>query len=365
MKSNINITDEMKERSILNYGTPSRLYSVISKACHGEAITFAVIGGSITQGCLALYKKESYAEIVHNWFKEKFPGTVINYINAGIGATDSYIGVHRVERDVLRCNPDIVITEFSVNDSDTELNSVTYDSLVKRILNSEKHPAVILLFTLMESGWNMQSVHSKTGFNYNLPMISYADAIFSEINSGNLKWSDISPDDIHPNSFGHSIIAELICSYLDKVYDQYFNSNFENDDMNDIFDEDIYSSAYIADNRTLLALSSEKFEKSKVSYQFPYGWKTFDSGYIQFNLFAANIGIIYYKCTNGNYGKFEIIVDGKSCSILDGDFSGGWGNYAESKQIFTSKFQAEHIVEIKPYKDTTGKEFCILGFCIS
>ena len=48
-----------------------------------------------------------------------FPDTEVNYVNAGIGATNSYLAVHRVDNDLLAHKPDVVVVEFSVNDSNT------------------------------------------------------------------------------------------------------------------------------------------------------------------------------------------------------------------------------------------------------
>ena len=171
----------MKQRSVLSEGNKSRLYSVIKRAARGEKITFSVIGGSITHGCLADSRKESYAELTCDWWRDKFPWTVVNYVNCGIGATDSYIGVHRAGRDLLTHDPDIVIVEFSVNDTDEMINPDSYRCLVKKILNHDSEPAVILLFMMDQKGSTFQKFHSEAGWLYDLPMISYADAIGPEI----------------------------------------------------------------------------------------------------------------------------------------------------------------------------------------
>ena len=55
---------------------------------------------------------------------------------AGIGGTNSYLGVHRVDEHLLAYKPDVVIVEFSVNDTDKTMNKYSYDSLVRKILSS-------------------------------------------------------------------------------------------------------------------------------------------------------------------------------------------------------------------------------------
>lgn len=45
-------------------------------------------------------------------------------------------------------------------------------------------------------------------------MISYHDAIWPELSGGNLAWSAVSPDNIHPNDVGHRLIADLVTRLL-------------------------------------------------------------------------------------------------------------------------------------------------------
>ncbi len=162
----IEVTGEMIDAGIFNPGDTGRLASVMARAASGEDITIAYIGGSITNGDSANPKEtKCYAYLTTEWWKETFPGANINYVNAGIGATDSYIGVHRAKRDVLAYKPDLVVVEFSVNDTRNH-NKETYESLLRMLLNSDSQPAVISLIITTEQGYDYASDHIQSAFNY-------------------------------------------------------------------------------------------------------------------------------------------------------------------------------------------------------
>ena len=111
------LTREMYERATAyQEGDLSRIAAAMRKAEAGEAVTIGVIGGSITQGSSATGQDGCYAALLEKWWEDTFPEAEITFINAGVGGTGSYLGVHRVEEDLLSCEPDFGVGEFSVND---------------------------------------------------------------------------------------------------------------------------------------------------------------------------------------------------------------------------------------------------------
>ncbi|MBP3576469.1 MAG: SGNH/GDSL hydrolase family protein, partial [Lachnospiraceae bacterium] len=58
-------------------------------------------------------------------------------------------------------------------------------------------------------------------------------------------------------------------------------------------------------------------------------------------------------------------VDGVSVATLQGEFPGGWGNYAQSQEVFTSDADAEHTVIIKKAENSKGDDFTVLRLMIS
>lgn len=359
-------TEDMIRRAVVNPGNTARLADAMKRAQAGEKITIGTIGGSITQGTAASTTDERYANRALQWWAKTFPKAQLDFVNAGIGATDSYIGVHRVDADLLSKKPDVVIVEFSVNDTDAALNLQTYDSLVRKILQAENHPAVILLFTTQEDGTSLQDTHMQIGSAYNLPMISYKNAVLPEIEAGKFTWKDISPDNIHPNSVGHGIIGELLWSYFNSVY-----AKLDQIDTSDLtftappVTRDLYAKGQLLDSKTLTPKTMQGFEQAEVSNQFPNDWTTKEGGELTFEVTGSNIGVLYYKTVDGKSGQYCVYVDDRLIQVLDGDFTGGWGNYAQAQQVYTSDMPSTHTVTIKQLEGTDLTQFTVLGLLVS
>ncbi len=94
-----------------------------------EPVTLAFLGDSVTQGCFEIYKNESnsietvfdISSAYHTYVREilctLYPRAPINIINAGISGSNAPRGAQRLERDVLRFSPDLVVVAFGLNDS--------------------------------------------------------------------------------------------------------------------------------------------------------------------------------------------------------------------------------------------------------
>lgn len=359
-------TEDMIRRAVVNPGNTARLADAMKRAQAGEKITIGTIGGSITQGTAASTTDERYANRALQWWAKTFPKAQLDFVNAGIGATDSYIGVHRVDTDLLSKKPDVVIVEFSVNDTDAALNLQTYDSLVRKILQAENHPAVILLFTTQEDGTSLQDTHMQIGSAYNLPMISYKNAVLPEIEAGKFTWKDISPDNIHPNSVGHGIIGELLWSYFNSVYAKLDQINTSDLTFTATpVTKDLYAKGQLLDSKTLTPKTMQGFEQAEVSNQFPNDWTTKEGGELTFEVTGSNIGVLYYKTVDGKSGQYCVYVDDRLIQVLDGDFTGGWGNYAQAQQVYTSDTPSTHTVTIKQLEGTDLTQFTVLGLLVS
>lgn len=213
------------------------LFRFFQKAKLGEAITVAAIGGSITEGASArshenggnnapeytekLNGEKSWVTRMKEWFWQQFGEEKVTVINAGIGATPSFLGTFRLEEMVLKHNPDLVLVEFSVNDSSTFHNLLeneifeAYESILRRLL--ERGCAVIPVFMTDRDNGSLHREHTRIAQHYRLPCISYYDAIRSD-DELICDWFRISPDEVHPNNVGHALMAICLCNYLRHIF---------------------------------------------------------------------------------------------------------------------------------------------------
>lgn len=366
-------SEEMSLADMWNSCDDRALAAVMRKASSGEPVTIACIGGSITQGTISsgtddseLEFKKCYADIFFEWWEDTFSETSFTFINAGIGATDSYLGVHRVQKDVLDYHPDLVLVEFSVNDGSSVIDKRNYDNLVRRILLCEECPAVMLLFMGQTNGSTAQDIHSLIGFNYKLPMVSYINVINHMMEENLYTGQQLSGDTVHPSALGHAIAGEILWKYLNDVYVQ--KDSFSEPEIfnSKAVTNDVYLDSEILDSTSLSVTDAGTFTESCVFQPFPNDYScTEGPGNLSFTVNCKRLGFLYYCTTDGKSGQFEVYVDGEYAAVLNADPSDGWGNCAAAREVFASDECSEHTVTLKKAENSTGDYFTLLGVLAS
>ncbi len=91
--------------------------------------TIAFIGDSVTQGCFEVYmpadndvetiydKEHAYHTYVAKILHILYPNTPINIINAGLSGDHMTHGYERLQKDVMRFSPDLLVVSFGLNDA--------------------------------------------------------------------------------------------------------------------------------------------------------------------------------------------------------------------------------------------------------
>ncbi len=354
----------MVERSLVSTGNTYRMKKAIEKARSGQETTIAYLGGSITQGFNG--GEENYAKLSFQSFADQYgTGDNVKYVNAGMAGTPSMLGLIRAERDVLQHEPDIVFVEFAVNDANDELNMTAYESLLRRILDSKKQPAVVLIFTVTDTGYSAQKEMESIGRHYDLPMISVKDAIMPEIEAGAMTWLDYSDDTVHPDVKGHALITEFVRHYYQVLESE------EKDNKPVIPDTTVYGKVFenmvMLDATNTKAVTTGSFAEEATIQQFPSGWThRADGGNDSFvlELTASSLFIVTKESNDASTGTIVILVDGEPKLSIDGYNTSGWNNPA-TKLVFQEEKAGKHRIEIRMGLGSETKEFSILAFGVA
>lgn len=369
------ITEDMFKKSLVNKGDVSRISKLIDKAEKGEDITVAFLGGSITQGCNSTVYEKCYVELTYNWFKEKFKNVNVKHINAGVGATGSLIGVHRVEIQIINENPDIVFVDAAVNDDEDYSCKVAYESVIRKLLSSKSKPAVVEVFMTMDTGFNVQEQQVQIGERYNVPMVSFRDAVKAEVDKNEIKFGDLLTDEVHPNDDGHYIISQLLINLIEDVYKNDYLKGKEIEIVDDTLEipcvfEDRYINGTILNNQKIIPKEITGFKNYDEGFQvFQNGWifneTEIKEGKLTFEVEAKNIVLLYKKIIAESAGKIRVKVNDKDKVFLDTYFKNGWGDYSATEILELSDETKNYKIEIEVVKENISKEITILGVLVS
>lgn len=357
--------EKMVDRSLLSVGDMTRMSDVFQKAQNGEDITVAYIGGSITEGYNA-GTTEFYAKTCTDLLQGYFPDITVTGVNAGISGTPSLLGNLRLERDVLSADPDIVFVEFAVNDGQEADYKNAYESLVRTLLTQEKDIAVVLLFTVLDSGYTCQEHMSKIGANYDLPMISVHDSVYEEIEAGRMTLQDYSNDQSHPNAYGHKCITDFVDNYYQKVLPVVAENVGEvSKELPDPVFSAKYMNMHYMDSATMDGVELDGFEQYDTHGSFHNGWmyRGTDGGSMKFTVDCSVLEMVFKANNSDKYGTADIYVDGEKVKSVVSNMSDGWNNPVTA-YLIDNDSSAEHTVEIRMEGGVTQAFFVMaFGYC--
>ncbi len=391
------VTDEiyagMKEDGVLSTGNNARIKKVIEKARAGEDVTLAYIGGSITEGALASPNAKCYAQVSATAFAEKYGkdgGSNVHFVNAGMSGTPSSLGIIRYDRDVLGQMttgdyPDILFIEFAVNDYGECTNGGAYDGMIRRALKSGS--AVVLIFSVFQSGRVLESDYKKIGKHYDLPMISMGDAIEKYFKEENF-FAWFFGDTLHPNNTGYQLMSDCIMNLMDKIDKaEAVADNIDSADLpsSSRATADSYTDIKMIDPNTDISkidaiseLNAGGFsgtDKNTGTFQYPYNGKTSQAWFPQNWMHTSSSGstsftatvncktlmVVYKLSSDKKTGSAEIYVDGTKKKTVSGYSASGWNN-ATPEVVFRESTAKEHTIEVKMASGSEDKEFTLIGF---
>lgn len=331
----------------------ARLKRCVRRAQRGGELTIGFFGGSITQGCAAAVHENCYAYRVFRWWETAFPAARFHYVNGGIGGTSSHFGAARAVSDLLIYQPDFVVVGFSVNDIDNGLRQETYEGVLRQILSWPSAPAVVLLNNIYcDTGCTDQDCHNELGDWYGLPHVSVRDTIFRKMQAGMVTRDQLTADGLHPNDFGHGLIAAEITALLERVRAE-----------QDVPEQEPHlpppqtRNAYEHARRltireacpVLAGFRADAREKSGHLDCFKNGWigqRPGDS--IRFEVEASCIAVQYRKTVRRPALSASLVLDGNADHpvFLEGNFKEDWGDCLSLEPVLHHGRYGRHTVEL-------------------
>lgn len=185
----------------------------------------AFLGGSITT-------QPGWREHTYETLKRLFPDTRFDFINAGIGGTDSTFGAMRLERDVFKNGVvDLLFLEFAVNDGGGEPGNVrrirAMEGIVRHARRLNPNIDIVVQYladtekvAVIDAGGVPPAIadHDIVTRHYNLPVIYNAKEIAHRIKRGEFAWEGFSGDTCHPNAFGHELYGTFVAGLLAEAW---------------------------------------------------------------------------------------------------------------------------------------------------
>ena len=209
--------------------------SIMEKASRGGRLNVVFFGGSLTWGANASDPNvTSWRGLTMQELCRRYPETSWQFKDSSIGGTGSSLAVFRMERDVFKYNPDLVVLDFTLNDGlngsanglqDTKNNS--YEAIIRECVR--RGVAVLPVFTVSKKFAEIadikelkrRSEHIELFKHYNL---EYAD-ILGLMNKAyldnkietSLLWPKELFDETHPHDAGYAAYTRFFFEEWERI----------------------------------------------------------------------------------------------------------------------------------------------------
>ena len=272
-----------------------------------KEIRLGYIGGSITED-------DKYRSCVLKNLTAEYPDNTFVEIKGGVSGTPSYLGVHRIDRDILAHEPDVVFIEFSVNDDygRAELFKRSLEGMIRKILNRNPNAIIAVLgssteWYMKEYYWQgktpeMMLAHMEVAEYYSIPYINMGKALSDYFLRTGAPVNEYLPDGIHPNFAGGKIYADEIMNFL---YNYQWNIEFKKEPLthNNLEKATLFSAEnYVAE--------PWKVSDCDMMGKHPLFIYSDEVGAeLELDFFGSVFGL--YCTYDGDSGNLEYCVDGK------------------------------------------------------
>ncbi|MDF2648090.1 MAG: hypothetical protein K0Q73_3895 [Paenibacillus sp.] len=207
----------------------SRLHGKLE---NGEALTYVVLGDSISTGAEASAESNKYYNRFAETLRRRFPGADIDVRMKAVGGETSQGGLQRLRADVTRQHPDLVTIGYGMNDQNKQANGANafspeqFESNIATMIEDiQRHTqADIILITpcLPNPLWKYASPNvtdyadklRELSSKYQVAVADLQRIWLDELAAGKTHESLLLNQVNHPNDYGHSLYAQSLTNLL-------------------------------------------------------------------------------------------------------------------------------------------------------
>lgn len=329
----------------------------IKKAFEKETIKIGFLGGSITYGYFpnGTLRENGFTFELEKSLKSNYPEKSFEFLNLGISGTNCIMGIILSEHKLREFSPDIIFTEYAVNEENSPDGIERYESLIKKLLSFDNSPAVIPISVLSEGGYTCEEYTNLLAEYYSLFAMGLKNSVFPLFEQQKLQWSEYASDEGHPIKSGHTLISDCLLRLIDIAlnteYGNYphYEKAFFSDKLSDLTIVDL---AYIFKGQSVLQCFNNYYGFDKCF---------FITGKVSFNVECKNLAVVFVQSNSESYTDCDIAIDNDSSVILQGYSIFGWENPIPQMIIKGDK-KAVHHIEISPQKKGGTFILCAIAY---
>ncbi|MHC5102888.1 MAG: SGNH/GDSL hydrolase family protein, partial [Planctomycetota bacterium] len=160
----------------------------------------------------------------HKALKERYPDAVINVTVTAIGGEHSVDGAKRFRRDVLGCQPDVILIDYALNDRSVGLDVAdkAWSRMIEQAMDEDVK--VLLLTptpdihhvpddTTEELNYHADQIRSLAK-QYHVGLVDSLSSFDKELKDGTRVSDLLSNGYNHPNKEGHEIVVQQILEWF-------------------------------------------------------------------------------------------------------------------------------------------------------
>lgn len=314
----------------INYRKP--LNNTYKKLTEDKELKVVYYGGSMTNGSgMGGNFEKSWRVLTGKWIAENFPDATITNVNRALGESGSYLGVHRMQLDIIPTKPDLMFFEYSINDryfgTSYEETCIQVETVLRELKTAL--PETDIVFVLVTdkgclTEYNIHGnlhpqaqAHEDMAAKYGYSTLEVGMRLAEYVNYDPDIFATIAADSVHLKESGYKLYYDVIEEFM---YNSLFCTDYEglrerNEELLPV------QSAHLMDgNRTQHQATAELLAKSEA---------------------LGGTGVTrvdgLYSETSETRGKFVLdSTDDVFAFEFDGTDAAFWSNYYNKHQFLVS-----------------------------